>query len=258
MIKDSLMLTKEKSSAGFSITVQIKIRNIPGSFARIVQIIAGTEASLAEVKLISSGFDYNIREVTIACKSEPHSHDIVKILKNLDEAILLSWQDDTFEMHRGGKLNVSAKAPLNTTDELSRAYTPGVARVCTHIHRDPESAYSYTIKGKCVAVVTDGSAVLGLGNIGPQAAMPVMEGKAMLFKQFGDIDAFPICLDTQDTEEIIAAVKCISPTFGGINLEDISAPRCFEIEERLQKELEIPIFHDDQHGTAVLGFSGLV
>lgn len=249
---------KEKSSAGYSITVKIKIRNVPGSFSRIVQIFAASEASLADVSLVASDFDYNIRQVTISCKSEEHSKQIVKTLQGLEEVILLSWQDDTFEMHRNGKLNVSAKAPLNTTDELSRAYTPGVARVCNLIHKDPDAAFNYTIKGKCVAVVSDGSAVLGLGNIGPLAAMPVMEGKAMLFKQFGDIDAFPICLDTQDTEEIIKACKNISPTFGGINLEDISAPRCFEIETRLQKELDIPIFHDDQHGTAVVVLAGLI
>jgi malate dehydrogenase (oxaloacetate-decarboxylating) len=249
---------KEKSSAGFSITVQIKIRNVPGSFARIVQIFAASDASLAEVSLVSSDFDYNVRQVTVSCKSEEHSREILKTLENLDEIKLVSWKDDTFEMHRNGKLNVSAKAPLITTDELSRAYTPGVARVCNLIHREPDAAYTYTIKGKCVAVVTDGSAVLGLGNIGPLAALPVMEGKAMLFKQFADIDAFPICLNTQDTEEIIKTVKNLSPVFGGINLEDISAPRCFEIESRLQKELDIPIFHDDQHGTAVVVLAGLI
>ncbi len=251
-------LTKDKSSAGFSITVKIKIRNVPGSFARVVKIFAASEASLAEVSLVATDFDYNIRQVTISCKSEEHSKEIIKTLQNLDEIILLSWQDDTFEMHRNGKLNVSAKAPLLTTDELSRAYTPGVARVCNLIHKEPDAAYKYTIKGKCVAVVTDGSAVLGLGNIGPLAALPVMEGKAMLFKQFADIDAFPICLNTQDTEAIIESVKNLSPVFGGINLEDISAPRCFEIENRLQQELDIPVFHDDQHGTAVVVLAGLL
>lgn len=250
--------TKDKSSAGYSITVKIKLRNVPGSFARVVQIFAASEASLADVTLISSDFDYNIRQATVACKSEEHSKEIVRTLQGLDEVILLSWQDDTMEMHRNGKLSVNAKAPLLTTDELSRAYTPGVARVCNLIHDDPDAAYTYTIKGKCVAVVTDGSAVLGLGNIGPRAALPVMEGKAMLFKQFADIDAFPICLNTQDTEAIIEAVKNLSPVFGGINLEDISAPRCFEIESRLEKELDIPVFHDDQHGTAVVVLAGLL
>lgn len=252
------LCTKEKPSAGFSITLRIKIRNIPGSFARIVQIFAASDASLAEVSLVASGFDYNVREVTVCCKSEQHSHQIIDILNGSAEVEIINWQDDTFEMHRGGKLNVSAKARLNTTDELSRAYTPGVARVCNLIHAQPDAAFTYTIKGKCVAVVSDGTSVLGLGNIGPRAAMPVMEGKAMLFKQFADVDAFPICLDTQDTEEIIAAVRHIAPGFGGINLEDISAPRCFEIETRLQEALDIPVFHDDQHGTAVVVLAGLL
>ena len=249
---------KEKSSAGFSITVRIRIENIPGSFSRIVQIFAATEASLAEVTLVSSDFDYNIRDVTISCKSEEHSLLIIKTLQHFEGVTLLNWQDDTFELHKGGKLSVEPKAKLITTDELSRAYTPGVARVCKLLHEDPDAAYSYTVKGKCVAVVTDGSAVLGLGNIGPYAALPVMEGKAVLFKQFAGVDAFPICLSTQNTEEIIATIKNLSPTFGGVNLEDISAPRCFEIEERLKQELDIPVFHDDQHGTAVVVLAGLL
>lgn len=254
----STEFTKDKPSAGFSITIKIKIRNIPGSFSRIVQILAASDASLAEVSLISSDFEHTVRQLTVCCKSDEHSAQIINTLKNLDEVNLLSWKDDTLEMHINGKLSISAKAPLHTTDELSRAYTPGVARVCNLIHKDPDAAYNYTIKNKCVAVVTDGSAVLGLGNIGTLAALPVMEGKAMLFKQFADIDAFPICLNTQDTEAIIEAVKNISPVFGGINLEDISAPRCFEIESRLQNELDIPVFHDDQHGTAVVVLAGLI
>ena len=160
-------------------------------------------------------------------------------------------------MHRGGKIEQHNKYPLKTRDDLSMAYTPGVARVCTEIADDRSKAFEYTIKRNTVAVVSDGSAVLGLGDIGPEAAMPVMEGKAMLFKEFADVDAFPICLDTNDPEEIIEAVKLIAPTFGGINLEDISAPRCFEIEERLREELDIPVFHDDQHGTAVVTMAAL-
>jgi malate dehydrogenase (oxaloacetate-decarboxylating) len=179
-------------------------------------------------------------------------------MEALPGVIIERWQDDTFAMHAGGKLNVVPKHTLRTTDELSRAYTPGVARVCTAIHRNPEDAYPYTIKSNTVAVISDGSAVLGLGNIGPRAALPVMEGKAVLFRQFAGINAFPICLDTQNTEEIIATIKNIAPVFGGINLEDISAPRCFEIEERLGQELDIPVFHDDQHGTAVVVLAGLM
>jgi malate dehydrogenase (oxaloacetate-decarboxylating) len=248
----------EKPSAGFSITVRLKLENRPGSFARIAQLSAESRASLAEVILISSDFDFNVRDVTINCRNEHHSRDLLRQIEALPGVVIERWQDDTFAMHAGGKLNVVPKHILSTTDELSRAYTPGVARVCTAIHRNPEDAYPYTIKSNTVAVISDGSAVLGLGNIGPRAALPVMEGKAVLFRQFAGINAFPICLDTQNTEEIIATIKNIAPVFGGINLEDISAPRCFEIEERLSQELDIPVFHDDQHGTAVVVVAGLM
>jgi malate dehydrogenase (oxaloacetate-decarboxylating) len=248
----------EKPSAGFSITVRLRIENRPGSFARVAQLCADSHASLAEVALVSSDFDFNLRDVTINCRSEEHSKELVKRLADLPGVFVERWQDDTFAMHSGGKLNVIPKHTLRTTDELSRAYTPGVARVCTAIHRNPEDVYPYTIKSNTVAVISDGSAVLGLGNIGPRAALPVMEGKAVLFRQFAGINAFPICLDTQDTEEIIATIRNIAPVFGGINLEDISAPRCFEIEERLSQELDIPVFHDDQHGTAVVVVAGLI
>lgn len=248
----------EKPSAGFSITVRLKIENRPGSFARVAQASAELQASLAEVALVSSDFDFNVRDVTINCKSEAHARTVLKKIESLPSTFVVQWQDDTFALHECGKLNVEPKVTLRTTDQLSRAYTPGVARVCTAIHRDPEKAFTHTIKANTIAVVSDGSAVLGLGNIGPRAAMPVMEGKAVLFKQFGGLNAFPICLDTQDTEEIIRTVKQISPAFGGINLEDISAPRCFEIEERLSEELDIPVFHDDQHGTAVVVLAGLM
>ncbi len=248
----------QKPSAGFSITVRLRLENRPGSFARIAQMSAESHASLAEVILLSSDFDFNVRDVTINCRSEQHSRDLLRQIEALPGVSIERWQDDTFAMHAGGKLNVVPKHLLSTTDELSRAYTPGVARVCTAIHQNPEDAYPYTIKSNTVAVISDGSAVLGLGNIGPRAALPVMEGKAVLFRQFAGINAFPICLDTQDTEEIIATIKNIAPVFGGINLEDISAPRCFEIEERLSQELDIPVFHDDQHGTAVVVVAGLM
>jgi malate dehydrogenase (oxaloacetate-decarboxylating) len=166
--------------------------------------------------------------------------------------------DRTFELHRGGKIEQRNKAALRTRDDLSMAYTPGVARVCEAIHADPDQAFEYTIKRNTVAVVSDGTAVLGLGDIGPAAALPVMEGKAMLFKEFAGVDAFPLCLDTKDPDEIVATVKALAPTFGGINLEDISAPRCFEIEDRLIDELDIPVFHDDQHGTAVVVMAALL
>lgn len=248
----------ERSSAGYSITLRMKIENTPGSFARILNVIGEMGGSLSEVTLLSSDFYYTIRDVTVNCKNEQHSRELVELVKGLEGLTLLGWQDDTFAMHLGGKIISVSKTPLKTVDELSRAYTPGVARVCMEIHRNEPAAHLLTIKKNTIAVVSDGTAVLGLGDIGPKAAMPVMEGKCVLFKQFGGVDAFPICLDTKDTEEIIRTVKLMAPGLGGINLEDISAPRCFEIEQRLKAELDIPIFHDDQHGTAVVVLAGLI
>jgi len=255
---DSSTEKYQRSTAGFSVTITLKIVNRPGGFAKIVDNLAELGSSLAEVELLSSDFHFTIRKVTVNCRSELHSRSIIDGVKALSDVTVLDWVDDTFEAHRGGKLRLEATSEIQNTDQLSRVYTPGVARVCTHIQHNVESAHEYTIKGNIVAVVSDGSAVLGLGNIGPEAAMPVMEGKAVLFKQFAGIDAFPICLATQDTEEIIKTVKYLSPTFGGINLEDISAPRCFEIEERLIEALDIPVFHDDQHGTAVVVLAGVM
>ncbi len=248
----------QRPSAGYSLTARLKIKNRPGKFLEIMQKIALEEASLSDVTLLYSDFNVNIRDVTVNCKSEESAARVVALLKNLENASLLEWHDDTFRAHQGGKISVLPKSDISTTDQLARVYTPGVARVCTDIANNPGHAYDYTIKGNTVAIVSDGSAVLGLGNIGPLGAMPVMEGKAMLFKKFADINAFPICLDTQDTQEIIGTIKHISPVFGGINIEDISAPRCFEIEETLQRELDIPVFHDDQHGTAVVVLAGLI
>lgn len=183
---------------------------------------------------------------------------IIEKIKKLQGVVLVNVSDRTFLLHLGGKIETKLKIPIQNREDLSRVYTPDVARVCRAICEDPRKAYSLTIKRNTVAVISDGTAVLGLGDIGPYAAMPVMEGKAMLFKQFADVDAFPICLDTQDTEEIIHTIKTIAPAFGGINLEDIASPRCFEIEERLKRELDIPVFHDDQHGTAVVVYAGLI
>ncbi|MFM7441654.1 MAG: NADP-dependent malic enzyme, partial [Snowella sp.] len=183
---------------------------------------------------------------------------IVDAVKALEDVTLISVSDRTFDLHNKGKITVESRIPITSQADLAMAYTPGVGRICRAIADDPDLVYSLTIKGNTVAVVTDGSAVLGLGNLGPEAALPVMEGKAMLFKQFAGIDAFPICLDTQDTEEIIKAVKQIAPVFGGVNLEDIAAPRCFEIESRLRQELKIPVFHDDQHGTAIVTLAALI
>ncbi|MCB0353393.1 MAG: NAD-dependent malic enzyme [Bdellovibrionales bacterium] len=220
--------------------------------------LASTDASLSHVSLLYSDFNYLVREVTINCKSEEHANGLIRTIPTLDGITLLESRDDTFHIHRGGKLEVISRIAVKTTDELSRAYTPGVARICQAIAETRDKAYDYTIKGNMIAVVTDGSAVLGLGDIGPEAALPVMEGKAVLFKEFAGLDAFPICLATQDTEEVIRIVKALAPTFGGINLEDIGAPRCFEIEQRLREELDIPVFHDDQHGTAAVVLAGLL
>jgi malate dehydrogenase (oxaloacetate-decarboxylating) len=199
-----------------------------------------------------------VRDITVAAGDEQHAAIIADKVKELPDVRVINISDRTFLLHLGGKITVNSKIPLKTRDQLSMAYTPGVARVCKAIEEDKSKVYSLTIKSNTVAIVSDGSAVLGLGNIGPEAAMPVMEGKAMLFKEFGQVDAFPICLATQDTEQIIQTVKAISVTFGGINLEDISAPRCFEIEERLIEELDIPVMHDDQHGTAVVVLAALL
>ncbi len=198
-----------------------------------------------------------VREFTIDARDQEHWEQILRGIGSTRGARVLEYTDRTMQMHRGGKIEQHNKYPLKTRDDLSMAYTPGVARVCQDIHADRSKAFQYTIKKNTVAVVSDGSAVLGLGNIGPEAAMPVMEGKAMLFKEFAGVDAFPICLDTQDADEIVKAVELMAPTFGGINLEDISAPRCFEIEERLKESLDIPVFHDDQHGTAVVTMAAL-
>src|SRR6185436_9843578 len=198
------------------------------------------------------------RDITVKARDSVHAQQIVARLRRVSGVRVGAISDRTFLMHLGGKIEVNNKVPIKTRDDLSMAYTPGVARVCMAIAADVEKARTLTIKQNTVAVVTDGTAVLGLGDIGPEAAMPVMEGKAMLFKEFAGIDAWPLALNTKDTDEIIAIVKAIAPGFGGINLEDIAAPRCFEIEGRLRHELDIPVFHDDQHGTAVVVLAGLL
>jgi malate dehydrogenase (oxaloacetate-decarboxylating) len=247
-----------RSSAGFSLTFVLKIRNQPGAFAKVTDAIAKVGGSLAELALDSSDFQHTTRAVTVHCRSEEHMAEVEQAVRSRSDAEVLELKDDVFEMHKAGKINVEPIVMIESRDELSRAYTPGVARVCMAIAGDPTEAFNYTVKANMVAVVSDGSAVLGLGNIGARGAIPVMEGKAMLFRQFAGVNAFPICLDTQDTEEVIKACKQIAPVFGGINLEDIAAPRCFEIEERLQAELDIPVFHDDQHGTAVVVLAALM
>lgn len=213
---------------------------------------------IGAIDIVTVGNDFIIRDVTVSSVSSKHGEQIVEAVKDVDGVELLQVSDPTFLMHLGGKIEVVPKVPLKTRADLSMAYTPGVARICDAIYQEPEKVFTLTIKKNTVAIVTDGTAVLGLGDIGPAAALPVMEGKAMLFKEFGGVDAFPICLNTKDPDEIVRTVKAISTVFGGINLEDISAPRCFQIEERLREELDIPVFHDDQHGTAVVVLAALI
>jgi len=246
------------ASAGYSVTLFIKLTNKVGSFCKITSLLSDLEASLGEVELISSSFEFNYRKITVSCKTEDHIKEIEKAVGALENVEVIESTDDTFQIHKGGKLSVNSNIDVRNQDALARAYTPGVARVCSAISEKKELAYEYTIKKNTVAVVSDGTAVLGLGDIGPEAGMPVMEGKSLLFKEFAGVDSFPICLDTKDTQEIIDTCVRIAPTFGGINLEDISAPRCFEIEDKLRELLDIPVFHDDQHGTAVVVLAGLI
>ena len=246
------------TSASNSITVRLKLEHRSGILAAVTGAIADQGGNIGAIDIIRSNKDSITRDITIDTSGEEQAGGIVNALKALDGVSVGNVSDRTFLMHLGGKVSVESKFPVKTRDELSMAYTPGVARVCMAIHEDKRKAYNLTIKKNMVAIVSDGTAVLGLGDIGPEAAMPVMEGKAMLLKEFAGVDAFPICLDTKDPDEIIQTVKAIAPAFGGINLEDISAPRCFEIERKLQEELEIPVFHDDQHGTAVVLTAALI
>jgi malate dehydrogenase (oxaloacetate-decarboxylating) len=244
-------------SASFSLTLRIRFDNEAGVLGEVTSAIGAAGGAIGAVDIVQSHEHQVVRDIAVDARSTEHWDEIIDAVTALEGVELLFWTDRTFKMHEGGKITQLNKHPLTSRDDLSMAYTPGVARVCQAIHEDPELAFRYTIKRNHVAVVTDGSAVLGLGDIGPLAAMPVMEGKAMLLKEFANVDAFPICLDTQDPDEIVATVKAIAPGFGGINLEDISSPRCFEIEERLREELDIPVFHDDQHGTAVVVMAAL-
>ncbi|HSR67924.1 MAG TPA: NAD-dependent malic enzyme [Acidobacteriota bacterium] len=245
-------------SPQYSITVRLECPHSPGWIARISGVVAQQGGSIEAIDLVHIHKQRSLRDYTIECGSAEQEEQMIEALKRIEGITVHSVSDDTFLLHLGGKLEVTSRVQLNTRADLSMAYTPGVARVCTSINKDPRTSFNLTIRKNCIAVVSDGSAVLGLGNIGPEAAMPVMEGKAILFKEFGGVDAFPLCIDTQETEEIIRFCQLIAPTFGGINLEDISAPRCFEIEQRLTEELEIPVFHDDQHGTAVVVLAALI
>lgn len=245
-------------NASYSLTLRVRIHNQPGKLGEITTAIGRAGGDIEGIDIVSVGKDSLVRDITVNAASESHDKEIIAAVNDIDGVEVVNISDRTFLMHLGGKIEMVSKVPLKTRSDLSMAYTPGVARVCEAIAKDPEKRYNLTIKKNTVAVVSDGTAVLGLGDIGPAAAMPVMEGKCQLFKEFGGVDAFPICLNTKDPHEIVQTIKNISVAFGGINLEDISAPRCFEIEERLQEELNIPVFHDDQHGTAVVVLAALI
>ena len=252
-------------TAAFSVCIRVRLDNQPGSLGRLAAAIGGVGANIVALEGFEAKEDYLDEDLIVNCSSEQHIDEVVASLDGVEGIEVLSWYDRTFDMHDGGKIEVLARMDVADRDDLSMAYTPGVARVCTEIERHPERVHELTIKKNTVAIVTDGTAVLGLGNIGPEAGLPVMEGKALLFKNFAGVDGFPICIDAggptisdeERAEVIIETVKRIAPVFGGINLEDIAAPACFEVEDRLRAELDIPVFHDDQHGTAVVTLAAL-
>jgi malate dehydrogenase (oxaloacetate-decarboxylating) len=245
-------------SASYSIVMRTRLPSRAGAFGQVATSIGNTGAILGAIDLVKVEKGMKVREITVSCIDAAHGERVVDAVREIDGVTVESVLDRTFQMHQGGKIQVNGNIPVKTRDDLSMAYTPGVARICNAIHEDVQRAWSLTVKGNMIAVVSDGTAVLGLGDIGPEAAMPVMEGKALLFKEFAGVDAFPLCLDTTDVDEIIGIVRALAPTFGGINLEDIAAPRCFEIERRLRAELDIPVFHDDQHGTAIVVLAALL
>ena len=228
------------------------MENRPGMLGRLAMAIGEVGANIAALDGFEVKTSHLVQNAVVYCRSESHQEQVLAAVNDIDGIIVLEWSDQVFDLHQGGKIELSSLSELRDNDDLSMAYTPGVARVCMEISKNPARAHDLTIKANTVAIVSDGTAVLGLGDIGPEAAMPVMEGKALLFKHFAGVDAFPICLDTKDPQEIIETVARLAPTFGGINLEDIAAPGAFEIEEALVERLDIPVFHDDQHGTAIV------
>jgi malate dehydrogenase (oxaloacetate-decarboxylating) len=253
-----MVATASHPSASFSATIRVRLDDRPGSFGRLATAIGAAGGSLGAIDLVRVEGAAKVRDVTVEATDAAHIERIVEAVRAVDGVEVEQVSDRTFLLHLGGKLRVDPKIPIKTRDDLSMAYTPGVARICRAIADDPAKVWNLTVKQNAVAVVTDGTAVLGLGDIGPEAALPVMEGKAALFKEFGGVDAWPVCLATTDPDEIVAVVTAIAPVFGGVNLEDISAPRCFEVEERLRATLDIPVFHDDQHGTAVVVLAALL
>ena len=242
----------------YSVTLRAEYPNNPGMLAQITTAVSNAGGDAAAIDVVSSSSGIMVRDFTVNATSIEHGELITAAVQKVPYVKIKTVSDPTFLLHIGGKIEMQSRVAVATRDDMSKAYTPGVGRVCLAIKQDPAAVWSLTSKGHTVAIVSDGSAVLGLGDIGANAALPVMEGKALLFKEFGGVDAWPIVVDTNDTEEIISVVKAIAPGFGGINLEDISAPRCFEIEKRLKEELDIPVFHDDQHGTAVVVLAGLI
>ncbi len=244
-------------TAAFSLRVRVRLVNRPGELGRLAVTVGEAGGNIAGLEGFEAKLDTLDEDIVINCGSEAHQQAVLDAIRGVDGVELLEWEDRTFAMHEGGKIEVLPLAPVGDRDDLSMAYTPGVARVCTAIELDPPKVHELTIKRNTVAIVSDGTAVLGLGDIGPAAALPVMEGKALLFKEFAGIDGFPICLDVSTPDEVVETVVRIAPVFGGINLEDIAAPACFEIEERLIELLDIPVFHDDQHGTSVVVLAAL-
>jgi malate dehydrogenase (oxaloacetate-decarboxylating) len=245
-------------SESYSITMRVDIQNRPGMLGKLTTTIGDAGGDIGAVDMSGVGKGTIMRDVNVRTRGLEHAQEIIKAVQKIAGVKIINISDRTFLKHLGGKIEISGKIPVKTRNDLSMAYTPGVARVCMAISKDVRKSFTLTIRRNTIAVVSDGTAVLGLGDIGPEGAMPVMEGKALIFKEFAGVDAWPICLATKDTDEIVRTVKALAPSFGGINLEDISAPRCFEIEERLKAELDIPVFHDDQHGTAVVVLAALL
>jgi malate dehydrogenase (oxaloacetate-decarboxylating) len=250
-------MTDSEPYSNYRLTVRLELANRPGMFAKVAAVLAEEGANLGAVDIVSATAERMVPDVTIDVQGEAHGEKVLARIRALPDVKVLSASDRIFLLHLGGKIQVQSKFPITTRNVLSMVYTPGVGRVSQAIAKDKTNAYAFTGKGNTVAVVTDGSAVLGLGNLGPEAALPVMEGKAMLFKELAGIDAWPICLNTQDPDEIVRTVQAIAPGFGAINLEDIGSPRCFDIERRLKTSLDIPVMHDDQHGTAVVILAAL-
>jgi len=244
-------------NAAYSVQIRLESPNAPGYLGKVTTAIGAAGGNITALDMVEGDGRLSTKDLFVDCRNEAHADEIRTAIDAIDEITVISMLDRTFSLHQGGKIEVTSKIPLKDRADLSMAYTPGVARICNAIAAEPKRVHELTIKRNTIAVVTDGTAVLGLGDIGPEAAMPVMEGKALLFKEFAGIDAFPICLRVNDPDEIVETVERLAPVFGGINLEDIAAPACFEVEERLQASLDIPVFHDDQHGTAVVVLAAL-